>query len=421
MSEIFSYQIDNQFIQLYKPTSYTLGISGNISKKFHINQIELARYILYYSQESYKETEHLDYSFFKNIEIENLTNFFCDYINSDEKFLKNFSIQKVFNIETGVELIIKKQENFGIKMGTITTIGSIFLESNSIWIDAIHGNFNQAQSERIKKKWEDFRNLILPKLPINNDSEILANKVIHFLNEKADGFLRNSEKISLLIEGLEIAKLWIPSQLISEVSKEFLKLDSVNIGLRYLPKLVFKLIDRNCIEKMKTDMLDNEWLVNRSKIINEMFDNLYAKNYHSVISLGLSQIDYLVFEIVLYFRKSLNNNYTTTKVIEILLDKLEDIKGKTKVEDFMPFSQSFENGLRIIQLISLTNYLSNHLFKKYDFDKDICNDIDLNRHAILHGKANNYGTYENALRIIMLIDDLLYTFKHYIVANRDSA
>lgn len=419
MRDTFSYQINNQSITLIKPTVHTLRISRNIRNKIHINKIELARYILYYSQLNYKEDKHVDYTLFKDLTLEKLKNIFCEYINSDEELLKSSSIKSVSEIEEGVRVIINKKKNFETKFGTVFLLGNIFLEADEIWINAIHGNFSQLQAKSIMKKWMDFKNNILPKLQIDSDTELLAKKVTQFLNENANALLIYSEKISLLIEGLEIAKLWIPSRLISEVSKQFIDIELNQMGLRYLPKLILKLIDKEYFENTKTDILNNEWFINRTKIINEIFDNLDKDNYHSVISLGLTQIDYLVFKIVSYFRNTLPIGHTNSKIIEILLDNLEIIKGDTAVDKFKPSNSNFEEGLRIIQFISLTNYLNNYLFKDYNFYKDKISAQDLNRHAILHGKISSYGTYENALRIIMLIDDLLFIFKHYIKSNNN--
>ena len=206
-----------------------------------------------------------------------------------------------------------------------------------------------------------------------------------------------------------------------KISKQFTELNLEKINIDYLPNLIMHLIDKECINEIKKDVKSNKLMVGRDEIINELFDCFNKGFFYSVINLGLAQIDYLVFEIVKGFEEkgSLKNKYTNSNTIELLLGKIEEIKNNTVIDKFMPIYEDFDEGLRIIQFISLTNYLQKHMFKYFDFDKNVTNRKDLNRHAILHGKISSYNTLENSIRVIILIDDLLHIYHYYVEANRN--
>ena len=420
MSRIFEYEFLGTNHFFYTPSNWTLSIVSKVRSKLKINKIDLARYILYYSQGNYKEQKQISYDIFQSLELPVLNKIFCDYINLDNKILILNSGEKISNIEQGVKLIITNLNNLSQKISSLLVLSYFQIEVSHVWIEALEGKFNEFDSEGLKEKWFKFQKNVIPNLKPDIEMQKQINLLSEFMNETSDILLRYAEIISLMINSLESSKLWIPARLTKKISKQFTELN-LNKIIDYLPNLIMQLINKESINEIKKDVISNKLMVGRSSVINEIFECFNKSFFYSVINIGLTQIDYLVFEIVkrIEEKESLKNKYTKHDTIEQLLCKLEDIKNNTVMDKFMPIYEDFDEGLRIIQFISLTNYLRNHMFKYYDFDKNETEGKDLNRHAILHGKISSYNTLENSIRIIILIDDLLHIYDYYIETNRN--
>lgn len=411
---IFQHQVNNKLIQLYKPTQWGLRTINEIIRKTKINKIDLSRYILYYSQVNYKKEKHINFTFFYELGLKTLQEFFCEYIKSDKDTLDIQSISSIDNIEAGVELLLKKINTSNRRMASTLILGRISMDISTLWLEAIEGKHNEFNSEKLREEWQRFKNKIIPKLEITDASRDTVENIISFIDNKSEIYLRYAEVISMFINDLRDADLWIPSRFVESVAKDLLELKIENIRSEFLPNLIFELSDEQAIHSIKKTILNNDLFQDRKDIIEKIFLQFESKKYYSVISLGLTQIDYLVYELVKSLGGNIDKGYTNKIVIEELLKYLEDIKNHTTINKFMPIFEDFSEGFRIIQFISLTNYLRLRIFRYVDFLNGSANEDELHRHSILHGKTSKYGSYSNSLRIILLLDDLLFIKTFYI-------
>lgn len=228
--------------------------------------------------------------------------------------------------------------------------------------------------------------------PILKKIRLQMNNNEFFTNQLKDIFENLSERIA---ESMEILKNETPVGIL-ELSNYgwYLGYDSlpktpVELG-RKLKSGKSKEVDKLLTEyyEEELDFVEKRVVArnpNRKAIINEAFDNHRNKRYYSSIVLFLTQIDGLCYDETkkLYFKNNVKlqrSNIYKPEVEEIISEKQKFI-----IEGFeIPLNQS--TGIN-----EHTNNIS-----KFP--------IRLNRHEIIHGIDNNFGTKINSLKIISFLN-----------------
>ena len=400
-------------ISFYKPSDWTVIITSKIRDKLKINKVGLAKFILYYSQTEYKKEEHIPFEFFRKLNYKTLDHLFCNYILNDKEFTMENNIIGISNLYDGVQKVIDYLILSDKKIGTLILALALELKVESFWIKALQGEFKINDSDEMKSSLRKFKSFIDPNLELLFDNDEIQKKIEEFSSVYKDDFFEHLSAISIIIFKLNKLNFWIPSRFANEIGKQIIALDFDNSGEDTIHNGILKFYDHNVLVNIQKCWHEDALLVNRIGIIKEMFSALKEEYYFVVIITCLTIVDYLIYEIVKSANPITKNNYTNLGVIEEMLKIIESIKITMKLSNFFPNDANFENGLRILQLVTLTNYLKKEVFSSSDrFEKNE-NEI-LNRHGILHGKLYNFGTRENAYRIIILIDDLLFFYNHYI-------
>ena len=202
MDGFFEYELLGTNHFFYNPSNWTLSIISKVRTKLKINKIDLARYILYYTQSNYKEENRLNCDIFQSLELPILNKLFCDYINNDSKILLLNLGEKISNIEQGVKLIITNMNYHLQKTSSMLVLGYFQIEVSQVWIDAVEGKFNEFDSAELKENWLNFQNNVIPNLQCDIEMQKQINILSEFMNESADIFLRYAEIISLMINSL---------------------------------------------------------------------------------------------------------------------------------------------------------------------------------------------------------------------------
>jgi hypothetical protein len=133
----------------------------------------------------------------------------------------------------------------------------------------------------------------------------------------------------------------------------------------------------------------NEIAPDREDLSKEMFEQFRSKNYYSFITLCLSQVNGLTKEIIEinFFssenrRQKIGNEEAVNSLFSLIKDQLYT---------------GDRNDLELIK----EGYIGN----------------GLNRHSIMHGESINFGTEENGIKAILLLDFTIELCKSW--KNRD--
>lgn len=150
------------------------------------------------------------------------------------------------------------------------------------------------------------------------------------------------------------------------------------------------------LEKKIIDMADNlipdaldrclENFPNRENILNEIYKAYTAKLYSAVVLICYSQADGICYEI-------LNQN----------LYKIDKNKNQLKIANELEQIDSYGLSGLFDQLGNVRNELTMNSFDTYFEDEEITK-TTFNRHKVIHGNSIHYGTRENAIRAVYMLD-----------------
>lgn len=415
MNHYFNSTINNKVVRFVKPSDWTSNISIKIKQKFKIkNQADIAKFILYYSQSKYKSKNHISFTIFNELDLNTLELIFCKYLMSDKKLLKENNIEIVVNFAGGVDLIKKSCSQYDETLAYLFAGISFNFEFESIWFKVLDGTLTKLNIDYIRSRITLFSQQVFPQIKKNAHGNKQLETLDHF--DKLDNpllfdyFLAISNSIALFKK----KDLWIPSRFVNEIWEKILNLEFDEHSSDALEDMVFAYFQKSTYQELELSWSKHKLLEDKSVIILELFKILNSDMFSSTIIVGLTIFDQLVIKILIEFERASQSNYISFEILDVLTRTIEDLKGEMKVTQFFPPYDNFNDGLKILQLNTLTNFLKKNVYKRIDFKniEDTTNNI--NRHGILHGKLSNFGTKENALRIIMLIDDLLEFYNNYI-------
>jgi hypothetical protein len=415
MKHYFKSTIDSKTLRFVKPSDWTRNISIKIRQKFKIkNQGDIAKYILYYSQSKYDSKSRITFSIFSQQDLKTIESIFCAYLMSDKTFLKENKIEFIDSLVKGVEFIKKSCGQYDETLAYLFSGISFSFEFESIWFKVLDGTLAKLNIDYFRSKLTLFNQQVFPQIKKNAKGNKQLESLDHF--DKLDNpllfdyFLAISNSIALFKK----RDLWIPSRFVNEIWEKILYLEFDEHSSDALEDIVFTYFQKSTYQELELSWCKHKLLEDKSVIIIELFKILNSDMFSSTIIVGLTIFDQLVIKILIEFERASQSNYISFEILDVLTRTIEDLKGEMKVTQFFPPYDNFNDGLKILQLNTLTNFLKNNVYKSIDFKniEDTTNNI--NRHGILHGKLSNFGTKENALRIIILIDDLLEFYNNYI-------
>lgn len=415
MKHYFKSKINNNVIRFVKPSDWTRNISIKIRQKFKIkNEGDIAKYILYYSQSKYDNKSRITFSIFSQQDLKTIESIFCAYLMSDKIFLKENKIEFIDSIAKGVEFIKKSCGQYDETLAYLFSGISFNFEFESIWFKVLDGTLTKLNIDYMRSRLTLFNQHVFPQIKKNAQGNKQLESLDHF--EKLDNpllfdyFLAISNSIALF----KRKDLWIPSRFVNEIWEKILYLEFDEHSSDALEDIVFAYFQNSTYQALELTWCKHKLLEDKSVIITELFHNLGNRMFSSTIIVGLTVVDQLVIKVLKEFNRTSESKHINFEIIDILIQTIEDLKGDMKVSQFFPQFDNFKEGLKILQLITLTNYLKKNVYNNIDFKNVKDTSDNINRHGILHGKLSNFGTKENALRIIILIDDLLEFYNNYI-------
>ena len=135
------------------------------------------------------------------------------------------------------------------------------------------------------------------------------------------------------------------------------------------------------------------------KIISNAMNLILNDNGHEysdiIIPSLLSQIDVLISQVLI------KNGYT-----EKNRKFYSDTYGAANLGNIRTFRENFAENIIDDWEEHHVNFLLENLFANNDSDSEIPLILNFNRHDIMHGLDNEYGTFENLIRCLLVIDFL---------------
>ncbi|MBU2995754.1 hypothetical protein KO500_04885 [Cellulophaga baltica] len=134
---------------------------------------------------------------------------------------------------------------------------------------------------------------------------------------------------------------------------------------------------------------------NRIDLIKEAFDNHRCQRYYSSITLFITQIDGLCYDVYkkFYFKNNRDLQKAKTKIYKPEVEAFIKYNNKFKIPDFeIPLNE--------------INVINDHSINVSNYS------VKLNRHEIIHGMDYQYGTKINSLKIISLLNYINFAL-HY--------
>jgi len=162
-------------------------------------------------------------------------------------------------------------------------------------------------------------------------------------------------------------------------------------------------------------ILENPILIEKKPILREVFYNFNKGNYYSCITTLYPILDYLIrrYFDTKDFGKDLVSVNAMFKAAGFDSQEIDNLKpgaairklselerrGEITMDEYKSMSNQHEHGLGFVGM-ALSSFLhfSNKYYAYYRHDKG--NSDILNRHAILHGSSNDFGTKTNAIKLI---------------------
>jgi len=416
MRELFNYSVNNREVKFYFSTNWSIEISGRIEPKLKIkNDYDLARYILYYCQFDYKTDNCISIEAFQEISNELLESMFCDYLNSDKEFLLQNKINHISNIQEGITELKRNIFDRDKQLNLLMTASVITFRVDQSWLQSLMGKFNQEQLNIANNSIQSFSSEILPKIRSLYETYDVLEYIEEFPTKYNSDYFNHLFKVSNLISRLTKFNLWIPSRFIHEIWNRIVGLEFEVYNDNEFSKTIFNLFTDAEIKHVSVLWCNSELLSVKSSVIEEMFFCFIHNKFYATIVLGLTIVDFMTHKIYILTEGAKKKlKYTGDSLLDELQKQIKLILNSSFSSDYYPNSNNFHRGLKLLQIITLTNYLKDTLF--YNDDFDLIQDVtsNLNRNGILHGKLSKFGTKENALRIIILIDDLLEFYNNYI-------
>jgi hypothetical protein len=416
MCDFFIYNVNGKEFKLFFSTNWSIEISFKIKPKLKIkNDYDLARYILYYSQVDYKNDNRISFNTFKEINKDSLELMFCNYLISDKEFLLQNKISNVSNIQEGISELKRNIFERDKQLNLLMTASLITFQVEHSWMQSLRGKFSQEELINVNNAIKLFDSELLPKIKSIYEANNLLKYIEDFPTTYNNDYFNHLFKVSSSILRLTNLNFWIPSRFAQAIWNQIVLLKyDLHDDENLLKELFYYFSDVEL--KIIADIwCHSELLSVKSNIIEEIFFCFNQNKFYSTIVLGLTIIDFMTHKIYILTEGAKSKfEYTNYTLIDELKEQINSILGSSYSSDYYPNNTNFQRGLKLLQIITLTNYLRDTLFCDIEFDliKDSSN--ILNRHSILHGKLSNFGTKENALRIIILIDDLLEFYNNYI-------
>lgn len=399
--------VDFGTIPLIKPTQLAIGVHQKLQSKINLSSVIFKKYVLYYAQANYFSPNKHDFTHFKTINLEDLDRLFLEYVKSDDQLIREYNRLQEVKDANSAELLLKKYFAVSADRLGSSLFGILFQTSVSgLWIESLKGGFDEKKAQEVATLSSAFNQLVKtnPEYFTNVDS---AAKQLQEFDEYKDVFIQACKNVSLCIEKVKLAEIWIPTRYLSVTFHDLIMLGKNVSDKEHIITSVFKHFEPDFGKALYYDWQKSNLFSEKNDVLKQAFEALRLQLYAPAITCFLTIVDFIALEIADVIDLKKNYRKTNTKMLqEILTFVQRRIIGRMYVSEFMPTDDGVPNkALYVFQIETLLQYIKNIVYE--DSDKQSNQEIFFNRHSILHGKHFSYATEINAKKIVLLLDDLI--------------